>query len=326
MTSVLLLTGDDDLLLMRELERRLDGLCADDPELSVDRYDISELEHLPELRTTSLFGGRTCIVIRGLETIAKDGLKEELERYLEAPSPDAVLVLVARGTGKVQKIAKLAKANGERIDVKAPADWDDRGWDRLVGEEFRRLQRKADATAIAAIRTHAGSDAGAIASQVGSVCASHAGVPTLTAEHVDAVVQGHGKVSGFAVADAIGERDPSAALVSLRGALDAGDAPLAILGAITYRMRQLLLVRSGANAKDAGIRGDGQYRRTKVIAGAFNPGELAWCHDRLAQLDLDLKGSELPDELVLELGVIEIASSQEVGAPWNPLAGRATVR
>lgn len=326
MTPVLLLAGDDDLLLQRELERRLVALRADDPELSVDRYDAPELEHLPELRTTSLFGGRTCIVVRGLERLARDGLKEELERYLEAPSPDAVLILVARGTGKVQKIAKLAKANGERIDVKAPADWDDRGWERLVGEEFRRLKRKADATAIAAIRTHAGNDAGAIASQVGSVCASHEGVATLTANHVDAVVQGLGKVSGFAVADAIGERDPSAALVALRGALDAGDAPLAILGAITYRMRQLLMARSGANAKDAGIRSDGQYRRTKAIAAAFNPGELAWCHDRLAQLDLELKGSELPDELVLELAVIEVASSQEVGAPWNPLVARSDVR
>jgi DNA polymerase III subunit delta len=322
MTPVLLLTGDDDLLLQRELERRLESLRADDPELSVDRYDASELEQLPELRTTSLFGGRTCVVVRGLETVTSGGLKDGLERYLDEPSQDAVLVLVARGVGKVQKIAKLAKANGERVDVKAPADWDDRGWDRLVGEEFRRLQRKADATAIAAIRTHAGRDAGAIASQVGSVCAAHAGVPTLTAQHVDAVVQGHGRASGFAVADAVGDRDPAEALLALRGALDAGDAPLAILGAVVYRMRQLLLVRSGANAKDAGIRNDGQYRRTKAIAASFNPGELAWCHDRLARLDLDLKGSELPDELVLELAIIEVAGSQEVGAPWNPLAAR----
>lgn len=322
MVPVILLAGDDDLLLQRELERRLAELSTEDPELTVDRYDAAELDHLPELRTTSLFGGRTCIVLRGLEALAAGGLKDELERYLTAPSPDAVLVLVARGVGKVPKIAKLAKERGERVDVKAPADWDDRGWDRLVGEEFRRLQRKADATAIAAIRTHAGTDAGAIASQVASVCAAHSGVPAISAQHVDAVVQGHGKASGFAVADAIAERDPAGALLALRGALDSGDAPLAILGAVTYRMRQLLLARSGANAKEAGIRSDGQFRRTKTLAAAFNPGELAWCHDRLARLDLELKGSELPDELVLEVAVIELASPQEVGAPWNPLASR----
>jgi DNA polymerase III subunit delta len=319
--AVLLLAGDDDLLLLREVDRRIAALTADDPELSVDRYDASELEHLPELRTTSLFGGRTCIVLRGVEGVGGT-LKGELERYLAEPSPDAVLVLVARGTGKVQKIAKLAKEHGRRQEVKVPADWDDRGWERLVGEEFRRLRRKADATAVAAIRTHAGNDASVIASQVGSVCAAHGGVATLTGEHVDAIVQGQGRASGFAVADAITDRDAAEALVTLRGALDAGDAPLAVLGAVLYRMRQLLLVRSGASAKQAGIRSDGQYRRLKGKASAFNPGELAWCHDRLAQLDVDLKGSDLPDELLIELAVIEVATPQEVGAPWNPLTRR----
>jgi DNA polymerase III subunit delta len=320
--SVLLLAGDDDLLLLREADRRLAALTADDPELRVDRYDVSELEHLPELRTTSLFGGRTCIVLRGVEAVSGD-LKDEVERYLQAPSPDADLVLVARGTGKVQRIAKLAKEVGERVDVKRPADWDDRGWDRLVGEEFRRLQRKADATAVAAIRSHAGADPVVIAAQVSSVCAAHPGVATLTGTHVDAVVAGHGRTSGFAVADAIADRDPAAALTAARGALDGGDAPLAIAGAIAYRLRQLLRARSGASPKEVGMRPGFGFDQTVARARAFGPGELAWAHDRLARLDLDLKGSELPDELVLELAVLELATTREVGAPFNPLAARA---
>ncbi len=321
MTPVLLLAGDDDLLLQRELERQLEELRDEDPDLAVDVRDVAELDQLPELRTTSLFGGRTCVVLRGVEGVAGD-LRAEVEQYVADPSAEAILVLVARGTGKIQRIARAAKANGERVDVKAPADWDDRGWDRLVGEEFRRLKRKADATAIAAIRTHAGNDPTMIASQVASVSAAAPDVATLTAEQVEAVVEGHGRASGFAVADAIADRDPGAALVALRGALEAGDAPLALLGAIAFRTRQLLLVRSGAGPKDAGI-SQGQHRRLQAIAGRFNPGELAWCHDRVAQLDLELKGSDLPDELLLEVGVIELATSREVGAPFNPLVGVA---
>jgi DNA polymerase-3 subunit delta len=322
MTPLLLLAGDDDLLLQRELDRQLAALTDADAELTVDRFDASELEHLPELRTASLFGGRTCVVVRGVESVS-GGLKEELEAYAASPSDEAVLVLVARGLGKVQKLAKLAKEHGQRVDVKRPADWDDRGWDRLVGEEFRRLGRKADATAIAAVRMHAGIDPAVIASQVGSVCAAQPGVATLTAEHVDAVVTGHGRVSGFAVADAVAARDAGGALVALRGALDAGDAPLAIVGALTYRFRQLLQVRGGAAAKDAGLRSDHQFRQAKQLAQAFHPGELAWCHDRLARLDVDLKGAELPDEVLLELAVLELATPREVGAPWNPLAARS---
>jgi DNA polymerase III subunit delta len=318
MTPLILLVGDDDLLLQRELERQLSALREQDPELVVDLHDVSETDHLPELRTASLFGGRTCVVLRGVEQLAGD-LKAEVEAYAAAPSDDAVLVLVALGVGKVQKLAKLAKERDARVDVKTPPDWEERSWQRLVGEEFRRLGRKADATAIAAILAHAGQDPGTIASKVASVAGANAQAPTITAEHVEATVEGHGRVSGFAIADAVAERDPAAALVALRGALESGEAPLALLGAVTFRFRQLLRVRSGAPPKDAGV-SPGQHRRLKAVAGGFNPGELAWCHDRLAQLDVDLKGSELPDELVLELGILQVATSRQVGQPWNPLA------
>jgi DNA polymerase III subunit delta len=321
MLPFLLLVGDDDLLLQRELERQLGQLRSEDPELDVAVHDVSETEHLPELRTASLFGGRTCVVLRGVEAMAGD-LKAEVEAYVAAPSDDAVLVLVARGAGKIQKVGRLAKEAGARIDVKTPPDWEDRSWDRLVGEEFRRLQRKADATAIAAIRAHAGQVPGEIASKVASVCAANGVVAVLTAEHVDAVVEGHGRVSGFAVADAVAARDAAGALIALRGVLEAGEAPLAVHGALTFRFRQLLRVRSGASPKEIGMAG-GQYGRLKAIAAVFGPGELAWCHDRLAQLDLDLKGSELPGDLVLELAVLELATPRKVGAPFNPLAARS---
>jgi DNA polymerase III subunit delta len=320
MAPVHLIAGDDDLLLQRELERVLADLCAQDDDLTVEVHDVSETGALPEMRTASLFGGRTCVVLRGAEGLAGE-LKSEVEGYLETPSDDAVLVLVARGIGKVQKVAKLAKQHGERHDVKAPADWDDRGWDRLVGEEFRRLQRKADASAIAAIRAHAGTVPGVIASKVAQVCAAEPTAPTLTGDHVEASVEGHGRVSGFAVADAVADRDPGSALVALRGALESGEAPLALLGAVTYRFRQLLQIRGGGDAKSAGV-SPNQFRRLQAIAGRFGPGELAWCHDRLAQLDVDLKGSELPAELVLEIGMLELATAREVGRPFNPLAAR----
>lgn len=320
MTPVLLLAGDDDLLLQRELERRLDELRSEDPDLVVDVHDVQETDHLPELRTASLFGGRTCVVLRGAEGLSGD-VKTEVEAYLEHPADDAVLVLVARGLGRIQKVARLAKEHGVRVDVKRPPDWDERSWQRLVGEEFRRLRRKADASAIAAILAHAGNEPGVIASKVATVCAAAADAATVTAEHVEAAVEGHGRRSGFAIADAVAERDPAGALVALRGALEAGEAPLAVLGALAFRFRQLLQVRGGASAKEAGVT-VGQHRRLQALAKAFHPGELAWCHDRLAQLDVDLKGSELPDDLLLELTVLDIATPRKVGAPWNPLAAR----
>ena len=319
MDAVQLIVGND-LLVQREFERRLEELTAEDPDVQVDRFDAVELDHLPELRTASLFGGRTVVVVRGVQAAGK-ALRDELEAYAAAPSPDAVLVLLATSAGSIRTLAKRVKEHGERVDVRTPADFDDRGWDRIVGEEFRRLRRKADASAIAAIRSHAGEDPGVIAQKVASVCGAATDTEVITVEHVERAVEGHGRRSGFAIADAVAERDPGAALVALRGALEGGEAPLAVLGALTFRFRQLLGVRSGASPKEVGVSA-GQHRRLDGLARRFTPGELAWCHDQLADLDLALKGSDLPDALVLELGVLDLATSRQVGAPWNPLATR----
>ncbi len=305
MSEMLLVTGDDDVLLQRELERRLALLRDAHADLDVDVRDVAELERLPELRTSSLFGSTVCLVLRGAEQVSGE-LKADLEAYLDDPAPDVAVVLVARGVGKIQRIAKLVKQHGDRVDVKRPADWDDAAWVALATDEFARHDRRADDEAIAALRAHAGTDTTAIVSQVATVCAA-APAGTITVEHVEQAVEGRGRASGFAVADAVVERDPARALVALRGALESGEAPLALLGALTFRLRQLLRVRGGSSARDAGM-SPGQHRRTQALLRGFGAGELAWCHDRLARLDLDLKGSDLPGELLLEIAVVEIAT------------------
>ena len=319
MSSVHLLTGDDDLLLQRATERLLSDLTSADAELSVDTYDASELDALPELRTQSLFGGRVCAVIRGVQA-ARGELKAELEDYLEAPDDEAVLVLVAQGTGKVQKIARLAKQHGEVTKVDTPPDWKTNEWQAIVQGEFRRAGRTVSPDAVGAILDHAGLDPSVIAMRVSQVVAATEG-GQVGHDDVERVVEGHGRRSGFELADAVADRDAAQALTLLRGSLEAGEAPLALLGAITFRFRQLQQVRGGVDVKGSPT----QVNRLKGIARRnFSTGELAWCLDRIAQLDVDLKGNtDLPADLVLELGVIDLATAREVGAPWNPLASAA---
>lgn len=316
MTSVHLLTGDDDLLLQRATERLLSELTSADPELSVDTYDASELDALPELRTQSLFGGRVCAVVRGVQA-ARAGLKDELEDYLAAPDEEAVLVLVAQGAGKVQRIARLAKQSGEVVKVDTPPDWKTREWQEIVSGEFARAGRSPSPDAVGAILDHAGLDPSVIAMRVAQVVAATEST-TVAVEDVERIVEGHGRRSGFDLADAVADRDAAQAITLLRGSLESGEAPLALLGALTFRFRQLQQVRGGAEMKGS----PGQVNRLKGVARRnFSTGELAWCLDRLAQLDVDLKGNtDLPPDLVLELGVIDLATARDVGVPWNPLA------
>jgi len=324
MPQVLLIVGADPLLCDREVERQLDTVRSDGIATYVQRLDAAELEGLPEMRTVSLLDERTCVVIRGVEALSGEGnraLRDQLEQYLAAPDPTSVLVLVARSIGRIPTLAKAAAAAGERIDVAIPAEHDGRAWDRLVAEEFSRLARQAEPAAIAAIIEHAGHDATVIASQVATVCHATETGRVITTDDVEAVVAGQGRMSAFAIADAIERRDPAGALMALRGTMGAGEAPLRIVGALTFRLRQLLQARAGADARDIGIP-PGRLSHLRRSAQAFLPGELAWCHDRIARLDLALKGSDLPDDVLMDVAIVELATSRAPGAPFDPTAPR----
>lgn len=315
---VYLLAGDDELLLQRTLERLLADLRASDPDLDVEQVDADHASGLPEVRTASLFGGTRVVVVRSAEKL-RGRTAEEVLAYLQAPDPAATLVLLARSTDRRTRLARRSQEVGQRIEVTAPRPWDERAWVALVRDELRRLDRDADVSALRALLAHAGTDPAAIASKCAQVAAATAAGARVGVADVERAVEGHGSRGGFPVADAVAARDPAAAVVALRGALEAGEAPLALLGAITFRLRQLLQVRGGASAQDLGMSG-GQHGFLTGLARRFHPGELAWCHDRLARADLDLKGSDLPPELLLELAVIDLATSRRVGRPWNPLA------
>lgn len=325
MPQVTLVVGADPLLCEREVERRLAAIAEDGVPSQVQRYDATELDALPELRTASLLGDRTCVVVRGVEALSGEAnrpLREQIEQYVAAPDPTNVLVLVARNVGRIPTLAKAVTTHGEKVDVAVPADHDERGWERLITDEFARAGRQADPAAVTAVLGHAGHDAGVIASQVATVTHATDAGRTITAEDVEAVTAGQGRTSAFAVADAIERRDPGAALMALRGAMGAGEAPLRIVGALTFRFRQLLQARAGADARDIGIP-PGRLNHLRRSAQAFLPGELAWCHDRLGRLDVELKGSDLPDDVLMDVAVVELATSRPPGAPFDPTAPRA---
>jgi DNA polymerase-3 subunit delta len=221
-----LVTSDDPLLLQRGVDRVLREFPSD---VAVERTDVDE-EGLPDVRTGSLFGDATLHVLR-FGRVPAGGVLDELLSLAAGPGDTPVVVAVlhaARLPRTLQRLADEAGGGDAHVAVTTPPDWADEQWDRLVGEEFRFRGRHADASAVAALRRHAGLEPSAIAVQVATVCASATGDPTvaLTEDDVDAVLEGHGRQSGFAVADAIVAHDAGAALAATRGALDAGDAPL----------------------------------------------------------------------------------------------------
>ena len=313
-----LFVGPEELLLRRGADRLLAELREELGELEVTDVRACDLVdgQLPDLRTGSLFGTPRVVVVREAEALPADTGKA-LARDLQGSPPDATVVLLASGTGRLQQLAKVIKDAGGRIDLAPPREWATKEWQSLVAAEFRHHGRTAGADAVEAILDAAGFDVPAIAEKVAQVAAGAAGQPRerIRARHVEAVVVGHGSRGAFAVADAMCNRDPVKALILLRGVLESGDDPIKILGALAYRVRSLVAVAGGLNGKSVGISiSAGQARRLQAVRRGFGPGELTAAYRTLADADAAMKGSQetsasaLPSALVLEQAVVRIAT------------------
>jgi DNA polymerase-3 subunit delta len=303
-----LFTGSEELLLRRAAARLLDDLGAEGPVELVDvRATELREQGLPDLRTGSLFGDRRVVLIRDAHELPAD-IAAGLVAELDAPPPEAVVILLATGTGRIVKLARQIKAAGGRIDVAPPRDWEERKWENLVREEFAQHRRRAAPGAVAAILNHAGLDVAQIAEKVSQAVAATRDGPISEAD-VERSVVGHGSRGSFAVADAMCERQPAKALELLRGVLETGSDPIMVLGALVYRLRSILAVAGKVDAKEVGLRiSGGQVRHLQAARRNFGPGELTRAMRTLADADVLLKSGDVPPELVIERAVVQVAT------------------
>lgn len=197
--------------------------------IDVRGADVRE-RGLPDVPTASLFGTPRALLLRDAHDVGPDAAAA-LKALVEAGGGDAAVLLLASGTGRIRGLAKAVKAAGGRRDVVPPKEWDAKGWGRLVVEEFRGHGRTADDAAVQAVLGHAGLDVATVAEKVAQVVAS-APAGRVGVAAVEAVVVGHGNRGSFAVADAMCDREPARAVELLRGALESGDDPVMLLGAL----------------------------------------------------------------------------------------------
>lgn len=313
-----LFTGPEHLLVRRAADQLLAELKAEaGGELDVTEVRGSDLgeDNLPDLRTASLFAVPRAYVVRDAQLLPKAAAKA-LQGEIAARTAEATIVLLAGGTKQIIALAKTVKDAGGRIDVAPPKEWEDKAWRRLVVDEFRRHDRVPAEDAIDAVMDAAGLRVDGIAEKVAqAVTIATLGQP-VTRAMVEQVVVGHGSRGAFAVADAMCAREPAEALTLLRGCLDAGDHPVMVLGALTFKMRQLIAVAAGIDGKAVGVNVPGpQVRRLQQLRSRYGPGELTAAMQHLAACDLEIKSGDLDPAIAIERAVLGVASRDGLPVP-----------
>jgi DNA polymerase-3 subunit delta len=302
---VSLLWGEDEFLL-REAALEILG---DLQPVEVDG-GLWQGGETADLATPSLFGERRALLVSNAKALPDEGVRE-LARYLEAPDPGAPLVLVAVVGDRAKApaaLVKLVKGAGTVTEVKIQRK-------ELPGWLLKRATAKGLDLApdgAAALVDTLGEDPGALERALEQLATAFSG-ERITREIVARQFRGLGEQHVWDLCDRAFSRDLPGAIRSLRTLLEAGEAGLMLLGAITSRLRDLIRVASlperlapADAARQAGLRFDWQVRRYRQQAKRFSAGDLAGIHERIAWADRALK-SGATDDVVLPMLVAAIA-------------------
>jgi DNA polymerase III subunit delta len=303
---VTLLWGEDAFLL-REAAMTLLG------ETKAEEVDAAAWQggELQGLATPSLFGEPRALLINDAKSLRKETL-EEIARYLEAPDPDATLVLscVVAERGKVPAaLQKLIESVGEvrKVDVakKELEPW-------LVARA-KDLGLELGIPAARALVETLGPEPGRLVAALEQLQDVFTG-QRVGAREVAQQFRGLGEQKTWDLCDRAFGKDLPGAIRSLRAIEEGGDEALMVLGGIAARLRDLLKVRSLPDrmppaqvAKEAALRFDWQARRYQQQARNFSMTELVALHDRITEADRALKSGATGD-VVMPTLVTSIAA------------------
>jgi DNA polymerase-3 subunit delta len=304
--SIVLLWGEDEHLLRLAAAETFAGARPTEVDAAQWRAGITA-----DLATPSLFGEPRAFLVWNAQRLNEEALAE-LGSFAEAPTANATLVVAAavssRAKGPPPAVARAMKGKAlvrrvavERKDLPA--------W---VLSRAGDLRMKATRSGAAILVQTIGEDPAMLDQALAQLRAAYP-AEGLTAESVRAQFRGFGDRRIWELCDAAFGRDLSSATRCLAGLLEAREEPLALLGGIAARLRDLLRVRSLPDrtppaevAKAAELRFEWQARRYREQARRFTPEELAELHGRIAEADRALKVGASGD-VVLPMLVTKIA-------------------
>lgn len=251
------------------------------------------LNELLSAASPDLFGGRPAIVLRDFETLDERTGNAVLDQ-VQADDEAAWLIAHAGGRGSTKVRARLEKL---ALAVVKAEPLKGKGVMEFVQREFRAHAKTADDDTMALLIDAIGNDPRGLASAV-SQLSSDIETKHVGREQAALYYSGHVEVKGYQIADAVANREQTAALESLRYALGEGGtrAGLMTITAVAGNLRRLALAKSAVGGNPAAevasvLRIPEWMARTSVRqAHRWTSDEIAQAVALLADLSVQLKG------------------------------------
>ena len=303
--SIFLVTGDpylaDEALQRIRVENDVDPYAETVIDASAPTAQLLEA-----VGTGSLLGGLRLVVINDAQDLKKEQA-DALARYVESPSPDTILVLVASGKTKVDA---AVKKHGQVLSLEVP-----KGRKLVTWLRQRAVERKLklDDRGAWALVDSVGNELRALDGALGQLVSAHGEGAAVGVKEVRRSFSRMADERTFAFTDAVGERKLPMAMSSLRRLLEQGDEPLAIFGVLVGHLRRLLRARRFASDGPRAVGealGMPEWRARNMTKQAlsYREEELVRALGVMAEADVEMKGEFPSAEAALERAVIRIVT------------------
>lgn len=314
--SVVLLVGDEELLVGRAVSAVAARARQQDPTVTDTEYLGGELEG-PELHdglAPSLFGDARLVVIRAAQDVKVAALAI-LKPYLAAPAAGTIIVLQhaggAKGKALLESVRKAGALEIGCAKLTSPRDRLD-----FVRNEVRLAGGRIAPEALAVLVDAVGSDLRELAAVSAQLVSDSGG--TIDVDLVRKFHQGRAEVNGFAVADLAVVGNVAGALEALRFALGVGVAQVVVADALADGIHSIAKVASGgrgdqyALAAKLGMPPWKVKRATGQMRGWSEPG-VRRALGIVAELNADVKGAAANTDYALERAIHQLAAARAGG-------------
>jgi DNA polymerase-3 subunit delta len=315
--------GEEEFLMNRalaRLEQAITNLAGEPPTKVLREAPEANLaEFLTEARAATLWGPGQLLVLRGVDSVPDDQLKN-IGDYLDRPAPRAWVVLLAEG--KPRELAK--HAIWTRLQQAEAALVFSRFRE---GELYQWLTREAEtlgkslSPAAAQRLLEMVGDNLAELSQELEKLALFAGAEKILTPALVAQLASHSRSYNiFALTDTLGEPGAAKRLAALENLLDLGEHPAKILVMLARQIRSLIYLKEsrGGTSQEAARRVNlppGIMKKLAQQATRFSERGLRAHLFLLHQADLQLKTGTGNPRLWLEWALLKMGPDKESSPP-----------
>jgi DNA polymerase-3 subunit delta len=319
---VYVLVGEETFLVGEWLDAIRDAVVGREGDLwnseTIEGAGSSAERILGAARTLPMMGPRRLVVVRQADALEADD-QAAIAEYLPAPSPTTTLVLVATKLDARGKLAAAAVRTKCLHKAEALKDRDAGGFvSARAADRGLRLEPRAASALVEAL----GADMAALDDAIERL-GLFVGTPArpITAQDVAACVSPHKETTFFALTDALSVGDAKAALETLGRLVRDREPGLLILWWLSRQIRQVGVARTlGTAGEIASTLGVHPFVAEKLARSSksWTDAAVRQALVLLAQADLDLKGSKVPEDLLLEALVLGLVRKRTTKASARP--------